>query len=54
MPAYPGTHINIDLTIKIWRIPIRIKGTVEPVAITKSLGEPERVSLESRPRLARS
>jgi hypothetical protein len=39
MPAYPGTHINIDLTIKVWRIPIRIKGTVEPLSIMKSLGE---------------
>jgi hypothetical protein len=40
MPAYPGTNINIDLTIKVWRIPIRIKGTVEPVAIMKALGNP--------------
>jgi hypothetical protein len=39
MPAYPGTHINIDLTIKVWRIPIRIKGTVEPLSVMKSLGE---------------
>lgn len=43
MPAYTGQNIAIDLTIKVWRIPIRIKGTIEPVAIMKFLDTPPKI-----------
>jgi hypothetical protein len=43
VPAVPGKALKVDLSLRLWRIPVKVKGTVDILDVLKVVPAPRQV-----------